>query len=70
LETGDRRRLDFQITRRKRSGEYGHRFFILADKNARKDFQLSNGSLFFMCPDDKQDQLRLAFVKKSYIFKN
>ena len=68
LAVGDSRSLLFQLMRRRTKEEKGKGFIKLNVEDASKEFKLSNGSLFFLHPDDEQDQLRLEFDKECLTF--
>ena len=56
LAVGDSRSLLFQLMRRRTKEETGKGFIKLNVEDASKEFKLSNGSLFFLHPDDEEDQ--------------
>ena len=68
LAVGDSRSLLFQLMRRRTKEETGKGFIKLNVEDASKEFKLSNGSLFFLHPDDEQDQRRLEFDKECLTF--
>ena len=68
LAVGDSRSLLFQLMRRRTKEEKGKGFVKLNNEGASKEFKLSNGSLFFLHPDDEQDQQRLEFDKECLTF--
>ena len=68
LAVGDSRSLLFQLMRRRTKEETGRGFIKLYVEGASKEFKLSNGSLFFLHPDDEEDQRRLEFDKECLTF--
>ena len=68
LAVGDSRSLLFQLMRRRTKEETGKGFIKLNVEDASKEFKLSNGSLFFLHPDDEEDQRRLEFDKECLTF--
>jgi hypothetical protein len=68
LAVGDSRSLLFQLMRRRTKEETGRGFIKLNVEGASKEFKLSNGSLFFLHPDDEEDQRRLEFDKECLTF--
>ena len=68
LAVGDSRSLLFQLMRRRTKEETGKGFIKLNVEDASKEFKLSNESMFFLHPDDEQDQQRLEFDKECLTF--
>ena len=68
LAVGDSRSLLFQLMRWRTKEETGKGFIKLNAKDASKEFKLSNGSLFFLHPDDEEDQRRLEFDNECLTF--
>ena len=68
LAVGNSRSLLFQPMRWITKEETGKGFIKLNVEDASEEFKLSNGSLFFLHPDDEQDQLRLEFDKECLTF--